>query len=303
MEELTTQALWKEIVTVVELHFQFKLLPAHITAVKNNKLAMLRSICRKTGVQVYTADYDLGAESPFTPADIAGLVALYKSAQPSSVEAHTLFESAQLSLSNNPSQAYAYLDESASIYSQVHGSLHPSVSSCLRLLAYMYFQGEDFKQAVDCMERATIALERVYGVDHPDIVRCLMHLATYYNACGAPAKALAVLHHARRIVSMAFGEDHPEAVSVDHTIGVVLLQNGHPDASLAMFKKGLEDEKKGAGLLETAICHELMARAAHDSGDLRSALEYQRQASVEYSKKVRWEEEMKDRGWMKWVDN
>lgn len=287
ISELTTGALWRELAQVVKLHFRYKLPETAAALLKPNRLALLRAVCRKTGVQVFTRNYNFASETPFTPADVAGLVPLAKAAQPTSQEAQVLLERAQLTISSNPSQAYALLDEAATLFGNVHGLLHESAALCLRFMALMFFQSEDLPQAIDNMERATLAMERVCGVDHPTLVRFYLQMATFYNAAGLSARALACLYHARHLVCLAFGDDHPETVFLEHNIGIVLLQSNHADASLALFKKSLGEHERshGAGL-ETAVCRELMARAAHASGDLRGALEYQRQAATEFAQKL-----------------
>jgi hypothetical protein len=63
----------------------------------------------------------------------------------------------------------------------------------------------------------------------------------------------------------------------------VLLRSGRKEAALELFKSS-EDSTPSA--VSSAVRYEMMATAAYQSSDLRAAVQYQKLAAVEFSKKV-----------------
>lgn len=287
--EMTSASLWASLQATAKLHFRFalperKALVAHFST---GKLAMLRSICLKTGVQVFCKDYMLGSPLPFTPADIAGLVPVIKAIPPASSDGATLHERALLLLSQGNMQGCAFLDEAVALMTQVHGPLHPAVASALRTLGQLHFQSDDVVPAVELLERATIAIERCCGVDSVDLIPHLLQLASVFNSVSMPVRSLVCLHHARRIIGISFGEDHPDVARIDQHIATVLLGAGKSEEALALFRSNSKVfEGRATSGLELAMSYELTARAAHESKDTRAAVNYQRQAASEFERRL-----------------
>ena len=63
----------------------------------------------------------------------------------------------------------------------------------------------------------------------------------------------------------------------------MLLRSGRKEAALELFKSS-EDSTPSA--VSSAVRYEMMATAAYQSSDLRAAVQYQKLAAVEFSKKV-----------------
>ena len=93
---LTTAALWDTVTQVVKEEYNFVLGKEERTTI--SRLALLRSLCLKVGLQVAARDYDWAVEHPFSPTDVLDLFPIARTLLPRSTDGSILLEEGRLCL-------------------------------------------------------------------------------------------------------------------------------------------------------------------------------------------------------------
>lgn len=94
---LTTSAVWETITQVLKEEYNYTLAKEEHASV--SRLALLRSLCLKVGLQIAARDYDWAVEQPFSPTDVLDLFPVARSLLPRSQEGSYLLEEGRASLS------------------------------------------------------------------------------------------------------------------------------------------------------------------------------------------------------------
>ncbi|XP_072538059.1 clustered mitochondria protein homolog [Salminus brasiliensis] len=243
------------------------------------KLALLREMCLKTGIQLRLRDYALDNrnKAPITPDDLLNLLPVVKHITMTTTDASRAFQAAKNSLQKGLlEQAYDQLKEAAYLFARVCDDLHPEACNCLSMLAKVaYLQGHP-AEARSVQLRVVVISERVLGFDHSTTIQQYALLAVYMFAGGETALALRCLYRAKLLMLMVHGEDHPYTAVLDTSLGLVL--QGEQSLQYLQNALKLNISFRGAMDLTTALNHHLLAQRMCVAGDYRGGMAQEKEA-------------------------
>ncbi|XP_020613853.1 clustered mitochondria protein homolog [Orbicella faveolata] len=248
---LTPEELWKLIADDTEKQFGFELNCKNSDEVflkyRIHRIALLRSFCLKTGVQILLREYDFESRKhpTFTEDDIMNLFPIVKHTNPKAYDASAIFEAAQGRLQGGLlGEAHELMVEALNLFHQVYGPLHADIATCYRAIARLHYLAEDAVQAVSYQKKAVIVCERVFGVDHPDTIIAFVHLALYCHNAGLASVALKLMYRARYLALVVYGEGHPDMATFDSNIGLILHGQREFKISEKFLEKALDVQLK-----------------------------------------------------------
>lgn len=291
---LTPEELWKLIANDTEKQFGFELNCKNSDEVflkyRIHRIALLRSFCLKTGVQILLREYDFESRKhpTFTEDDIMNLFPIVKHTNPKAYDASAIFEAAQGRLQGGLlGEAHELMVEALNLFHQVYGPLHADIATCYRAIARLHYLAEDAIQAVSYQKKAVIVCERVFGVDHPDTIIAFVHLALYCHNAGLASVALKLMYRARYLALVVYGEGHPDMATFDSNIGLILHGQREFKISEKFLEKALDVQLKyhGPESVHTAMSFHLVARAKACVNDYRAALTAEKTAFTIYNSK------------------
>ena len=217
---------------------------ASADGVQISKLALLRSLCQKTGVQLLARQYNLGSKvagsTTFTADDIVDVLPMSKHMAPASVEGKALYDAGCLrSQAGMMREAADLLERALQSMQQTYGLMHEGIADCYRQLAVIFFKTEQYEFAVSYQKKALLTSEGVRGRDHPETIRDCIHLGQYLRLNEQREKALLVLRHARNLCTIAAGESHQEHALLDTHIALCHLELRDPRRAISWLDRAL----------------------------------------------------------------
>jgi tetratricopeptide (TPR) repeat protein len=289
-DPLAPENVWQAIRTTVDRKYSFQF-EAYTPFTAKQKLAMLRGICQKFGIQVVTRDYDLKVtstnQSPFTPEDILRLfpVPQFTIAGVGS-ESITQLEKGKVLLARGEiGLAFQYLSHAMALLTQVFGPMHSLVAQCYHHLALVCYHAADFAKAVDHQECALIISQRVIGLDHHDTASAHSNLALFLHAAGHFDQALLHIRRAIFLYELISGTDHPETASAHLNLAMIYQDTDRIHEGMAHLQEALRISKSALGdkHLHVALCEHAIAVAYGFLGAFRNAIAHERRAKQLYS--------------------
>ena len=283
----TPKMLWKSLVEDVSEYYYYELNSDSIDQAcdKYNiqKISLLRSFCKKVGLQILLKDYNMfdRHRSTFSEEDILNVFPVVKHIHQRASDAYNVFTTGQNKIQQGfLRDGYELINEALNLLNNVYGAMHPEIAACARLLARLNYIMGDFTEALVYQQRAVLMSERVLGTDHPNTITEYAHMALYCFANNQMSNALKLLYRARYLALVCHGESHPEIALFDSNIGLILQAVSEFDLSLKFLLKALELNTKffGSKSLKVAMSHHLVARTYSCKGEFRSALDNEKQA-------------------------
>ncbi|GBG83865.1 hypothetical protein CBR_g37662 [Chara braunii] len=145
-DEHPSITVWKWIEGFIKRRYHFDL-PAG-TRDELRKLAMLRGVCNKVGIEIAPRNYDMDSPNPFTPLDIISLFPVYKHVACTSADGRTLLESSKTALDKGKlDDAIAYGTKALARLVAVCGPRHRMTAGAYSLLAVVLYHTGDFNQS------------------------------------------------------------------------------------------------------------------------------------------------------------
>ncbi|BFZ18938.1 hypothetical protein BsWGS_21978 [Bradybaena similaris] len=291
----TPKSLWKKIVDEVDDYYGYTLecdsIDGALEQYGCQRVAMLRSICIKVGIQLLLREYALESRSRpvFTDDDIVNVFPVVKHISPRATDAFHFFSSGQNKIQQGLlREGYELISEALNLLNNVYGAMHPEIAACFRLLARLNYIMGEFGEAMSYQQRAVLMSERVLGIDHPNTITEYAHLALYCFANSQVTSALRLMYRARYLAIICHGENHPEVALIDSNIGLILQAVEEYDFSLRYLEHALQLNIKyfGSESLKTAMTYHLVARTHSCRGDFRSALQSEKEAYTIYKSKL-----------------
>jgi protein TIF31 len=291
----TPKSLWKKIVDEVDDYYGHTLECDGIEGVLEQygcqRMAMLRSICIKVGVQIQLREYGLEGRGRaiFSEDDIVNVFPVVKHISPRATDAFHFFSSGQNKIQQGLlREGYELISEALNLLNNVYGAMHPEIAACFRLLARLNYIMGEFGEAMSYQQRAVLMSERVLGIDHPNTITEYAHLALYCFANSQVTSALRLMYRARYLAIVCHGENHPEVALIDTNIGLILQAVEEYDFSLRYLEHAVQLNIRyfGAESLKTAMTYHLVARTHSCRGDFRSALQSEKEAYTIYKSKL-----------------
>ncbi|XP_029648637.1 clustered mitochondria protein homolog [Octopus sinensis] len=287
----TPKSLWKRIVNDVHEYYHFTVESDSVDSLVEKygiqKISLLRSICRKCGIQILLKDYNFDSKNrqTFFEDDIVNVFPVIKCVHPKASDAYHFFTSGQSKIQQGLlREGYDLISEALNLLNNVYGAMHPDIAACLRLLARLNYIMGEYSEALSYQQRAVLMSERVLGIDNANTITEYAHLALYCFANNQIANALKLIYRARYLALICHGENHPEVALFDSNIGLILHAAEEYDLSLRFLEKALELNIKfyGAKSLKVAMGHHLVARTRSCRSDFRSALQSEKEAYAIY---------------------
>eukprot|EP00041_Stephanoeca_diplocostata_P031856 m.1002888 g.1002888 ORF g.1002888 m.1002888 type:complete len:1315 (+) comp24038_c1_seq2:210-4154(+) len=307
-QTLTPTQLWADISRVCWEHFRTRLAVASaefqaLLAGSISPLALVRAVCKKTGVQLVARSYGdaaavsgeghtangwgaLAAKAPepvFSQDDILEVLPTVKHIAPGCISdlagADVFAQGKHMLAQGNVRAALSLFDVAITDMQQTYGFMHRRISDMYQLQAYLLSRTTD---AVDIyvtyQERAVVIAERVMGRDHPETIRNYISLGQYYYTADKFVPALNVLEYVRGLCIAAIGTQHPELAAIHTHIAVALMSSGQSVRALPYLDDVIARQTQAhTGTESTRITLAqtmlIKARAQRLTGDVRGALD------------------------------
>lgn len=283
--KLTSQTLWTQISEEAKQYFDYTSELKSIDEVYEKhqiqRIAMLRNVCLKNGIQVLNREYDFESKHKptFIEDDILDVYPVVKHVPPRASDAYHFYASGQVKIQQGAiKQAIEYISESLSLFNNVYGVMHLEIASCYRSIARLQYISGDHPEAVSNQQKALIMFERILGIDHATTMFAYVNLAIYCFANSQIQSSLKLLYRAKYLMNVMYGDDHPDMAQINSTIGLVLHGLQEYDLSLTYLLDALRINVLGGKQnLKTALSYHLVARAYSCKGNFRQALHNEKQ--------------------------
>ncbi|XP_073526532.1 uncharacterized protein [Phyllobates terribilis] len=228
------------------------------------KLAVLRGLCHKVGLELVPRDYDMDTTSPFRKADIIAMIPVYKHVACSSADGRTLLESSKTSLDKGKLEdAVNYGTKALSKLVAVCGPYHRMTAGAYSLLAVVLYHTGDFNQATIYQQKALDINERELGLDHPDTMKSYGDLAVFYYRLQHTELALKYVNRALYLLHLTCGPSHPNTAATYINVAMMEEGLGNVHVALRFLHEALKCNKRllGADHIQTAASYHAIAIA------------------------------------------
>ncbi|CAL0324166.1 unnamed protein product [Lupinus luteus] len=160
------------------------------------KIAILRGICNKIGLELLPKDYDFESSKPFKKYDIISLIPVCK--------------------------ATIYQQKALDINERELGLDHPDTMKSYGDLSVFYYRLQHFDLALKYVNRALFLLHFTCGLSHPNTAAAYINVAMMEESMGNVNVALRYLHEALKCNMRLLGENHIQTATTYHAIAVAL---------------------------------------------------------------------------------
>jgi CHAT domain-containing protein len=139
-----------------------------------------------------------------------------------------------------------------------------------------------YAEAEKALKRALEIKEKALGSDHPSVAASLQNLANVYGHEGKHADTESLYKRALAIREKALGVDHPEVASTTVSLANLYHQQGNYALADELYKRALVVKEKALGPNHPEVATVLTALAmlSNDSGKVKDALAYSREATA-----------------------
>ncbi|OIW15819.1 hypothetical protein TanjilG_04354 [Lupinus angustifolius] len=160
------------------------------------KLAILRGLCNKIGLELLPKDYDFESPKPFKKYDIISMIPVCK--------------------------ATIYQQKALDINERELGLDHPDTMKSYGDLSVFYYRLQHFELALKYVNRALFLLHFTCGLSHPNTAAAYINVAMMEESMGNVNVALRYLHEALKCNMRLLGENHIQTATTYHAIAVAL---------------------------------------------------------------------------------
>ncbi|XP_021844386.1 protein REDUCED CHLOROPLAST COVERAGE 3 [Spinacia oleracea] len=228
------------------------------------KLAILRGLCHKVGIELVPRDYDIDTPNPFRKDDIISMVPVCKHVICSSADGRTLLESSKVALDKGKLEdAVTYGTKALAKIIAVCGPYHRTTAGAYSLLAVVLYHTGDFNQATVYQQKALDINERELGPDHPDTMKSYGDLSVFYYRLQHIELALKYVNRALFLLHFTCGLSHPNSAAT--YINVAMMEEGMGNVNFALryLHEALKCNKRllGADHIQTAASYHAIAIA------------------------------------------
>mmetsp|Transcript_5797 Transcript_5797/g.11493 ORF Transcript_5797/g.11493 Transcript_5797/m.11493 type:complete len:566 (-) Transcript_5797:205-1902(-) len=287
-DPLAPANLWMAIHNLVQTKYNCKL-GLHMEFSPRRKLCMLRSLCKKVGVQLACRNYDFTKDTIFEIEDVLNLYPVVKTIELTSKDAADYIEQGRIFLGRGRLHAaYAKLIEAQGILHQTYGPMHEQSAQCYTLLALVCYRAQDIPQAVEMQQKALLVYERILGIDHPDTVHAHSTMALFLHSSGQPKHALTHIRRALYLYELMCGPNHPNVAASHINIAMIYQDSGQVQRGLNHLKRAKEcfQAVLGKNHMQVALCDHTIAVAHSLMGNFREAINFEKSAKALYAKEV-----------------
>ena len=226
-------------------------------ASRQHRVALLRRVCQRSGVQLLSRTFDWASPAPIVPEDVLGLFPVVKSCCPPSLfsDAEELHAAGRIATaSGDLKTGYERVQEAVSLlYNVGGGPLHVDVAHACTTLATIFFNAGDAASAVQQQARAVALFERLCGPDAVETGVAHGALGTYYSALGAAPAA--VRHLTRSVILLQLGAPptHPEVANAYMKLGNALRDIHHVSGAIRCLNEALQRSRWDAPTAGAAL--------------------------------------------------
>ncbi|XP_071696861.1 protein REDUCED CHLOROPLAST COVERAGE 1 [Rutidosis leptorrhynchoides] len=228
------------------------------------KIAILRGLCHKVGVELVPRDFDMNSPHPFKKQDIISLVSVHKQAACSSADGRQLLESSKTALDKGKLEdAVSYGTKALAKLVAVCGPYHRITAGAYSLLAVVLYHTGDFNQATIYQQKALDINERELGLDHPDTMKSYGDLAVFYYRLQHTELALKYVKRALYLLHLTCGPSHPNTAATYINVAMMEEGLGNVHVALRYLHKALKCNQKllGPDHIQTAASYHAIAIA------------------------------------------
>lgn len=228
------------------------------------KIAILRGLCHKVGVELVPRDFDMNSPNPFKKEDIISLVPVHKQAACSSADGRQLLESSKTALDKGKLEdAVSYGTKALAKLVAVCGPYHRITAGAYSLLAVVLYHTGDFNQATIYQQKALDINERELGLDHPDTMKSYGDLAVFYYRLQHTELALKYVKRALYLLHLTCGPSHPNTAATYINVAMMEEGLGNVHVALRYLHKALKCNQKllGPDHIQTAASYHAIAIA------------------------------------------
>eukprot|EP00897_Mesotaenium_endlicherianum_P009525 jgi/Mesen1/8600/ME000005S08562 len=216
------ELMWRWVEVFVARRYGWSL--AEDTRAELRRLAVLRALCLKVGIEMAARTYDLDSAKPFSSADVISMFPIYK--------------------------ALARLV-------MVCGPYHRMTAGAYSLLAVVLYHTGDFNQ------KALDINERELGLDHPDTMKSYGDLAVFYYRLQHTELALRYVKRALYLLHLTCGPSHPNTAATYINVAMMEEGLGNVHLALRYLHEALKCNQRllGADHIQTAASYHAIAIA------------------------------------------
>ena len=250
----------------------------------------------------------------FEPQDILNLVPTIKDSTPKSVLAEEAFEAGRISIGRGDrALGLELMTEGISFHEQVYGIVHPEVARCYSIFATILHhyasilnveqaerqrqaEADGSKEPVEPSElseqisvanalryqrQAVTVSERSLGLDCDETLGHYVNLAVLERLEGNVESSLRCQNRVLQLLEMVYGEDHPDVINALNNVALTLQNSRQFDKSLKVYSESYEMAVRlyGKESINTAYLGHELSQAYTLSGDLKKAIEVEKQVN------------------------
>eukprot|EP00898_Chlorokybus_atmophyticus_P005403 jgi/Chlat1/5864/Chrsp4S06238 len=254
--------LWKWTQRFVQARFRYCVLDEALPRLR--RLALLRAICTRVGIEVAAKDYNFSTPTPFEPADIVAVYPVYQHVPFSSADGRSLMEVSKAALDRGElDEAFSSATQALGKLSAVFGAWHCVTAGAYSLLAVVLYHKGDFLQAAVYQQKALHINERELGLDHPDTMKSYGDLAVFYYRLEHTELAHRYVSRALYLLHLTCGASHPNTAATYINVAMMEQGLGHVHISLRYLHEALMCNKHllGPTHVQTAASYHAIAIA------------------------------------------
>ncbi|XP_019436339.1 PREDICTED: LOW QUALITY PROTEIN: protein TSS-like [Lupinus angustifolius] len=228
------------------------------------KLAILRGLCNKIGLELLPKDYDFESPKPFKKYDIISMIPVCKHVRCFSTDGRNLLESAKIALDKGKLvDAVNYGTKALAKIVAVCGPYHRTTASAYNLLAVVLYHTGHFNQATIYQQKALDINERELGLDHPDTMKSYGDLSVFYYRLQHFELALKYVNRALFLLHFTCGLSHPNTAAAYINVAMMEESMGNVNVALRYLHEALKCNMRllGENHIQTATTYHAIAVA------------------------------------------
>ncbi|XP_021688188.2 protein REDUCED CHLOROPLAST COVERAGE 1 isoform X2 [Hevea brasiliensis] len=254
--------VWRWLEVFLKKRYEWDLSSSSFKDVR--KIAILRGLCHKVGIELVPRDFDMDSLHPFQKSDIVSLVPVHKQAACSSADGRQLLESSKTALDKGKLEdAVTHGSKALAKLVAVCGPYHRMTAGAYSLLAVVLYHTGDFNQATIYQQKALDINERELGLDHPDTMKSYGDLAVFYYRLQHTELALKYVKRALYLLHLTCGPSHPNTAATYINVAMMEEGLGNVHVALRYLHKALKCNQRLLGLdhIQTAASYHAIAIA------------------------------------------
>jgi CHAT domain-containing protein/tetratricopeptide (TPR) repeat protein len=164
-------------------------------------------------------------------------------------------EALRLKQAGDYTHAQTQAEHALSLREAVLGATHPSVASCLNLVADIYRRQANYTRAEPLLQRALAIRQEALGIEHPDVAQTLNSLGALYLGQGLYPQAEPFFQRALAIREKALGGRHLDVAQTLNDLAALYKLQGRYGQAEPLFRQALaiREELLGKNHADVAI--------------------------------------------------